>query len=92
LQKDAHRPGRKPTIGSRSTKRFVTLTTRQQPANATHWSTRTMAAVGISEASVRRIWRAHGLKPHRVETFEIGNDAAIVEKPEDICRSVSPSA
>src|ERR1039458_10360540 len=61
LQKDAHRPGRKPTIGTRLTKRVVTLTTRQQPANATHWSTRTMAAaVGISEASVRRIWRAHG--------------------------------
>ena len=56
LQKDAHRPGRKPTIGTRLTKRVVTLTTRQQPANATHWSTRTMAAaVGISEASVRRI-------------------------------------
>jgi transposase len=66
LQKDAPRPGRKPTIGARLTKRVVTMTTREQPANATHWSTRTMAAtVGISEASVRRIWRAHGLKPHR---------------------------
>jgi DNA-binding MurR/RpiR family transcriptional regulator len=31
------------------------MTTRQQPTNATHWSTRTMAAaVGISEASVLR--------------------------------------
>src|ERR1019366_1906910 len=80
LQKDAHRPGRKPTIGTRLTKRVVTLTTRQQPANATHWSTRTMAAaVGISEASVRRIWRAHGLKPHRVETFKISNDPAFAE-------------
>jgi len=85
LQKDAHRPGCKPTIGTRLTKRVVTLTTRQQPANATHWSTRTMAAaVGISEASVRRIWRAHGLKPHRVETFKISNDPAFAEKLEDI--------
>ena len=75
LQKDAHRPGRKPTIGARLTKRVVTMTTRQRPGNATHWSTRTMAAaVGISEASVRRIWRAHGLKPHRVEAFKISND------------------
>src|SRR6202795_3561357 len=81
LQKDAHRPGRKPTIGTRLTKRVVTMTTRQQPANATHWSTRPMAAsVGISEASVRRIWRAHGLKPHRVETFKISNDPAFAEK------------
>jgi hypothetical protein len=55
LQKDAPRPGRKPTIGTRLTKRVVTMTTRQQPVNATHWSTRTMAAAaGISEASVRR--------------------------------------
>ncbi len=42
------------------------------------------AAVGISEASVRRIWRAHGLKPHRVETFKISNDPAFAEKLEDI--------
>ena len=85
LQKDAHRPGRKPKIGSRLTKRVVTLTTRQQPSNATHWSTRTMAAVvGISEASVRRIWRAHGLKPHRVETFKISKDPQFAEKLEDI--------
>ena len=85
LQKDAPRPGRTPTIGPRRRKRVVTLTTRQQPANATHWSTRTMAAaVGISEASVRRIWRAHGLKPHRVETFKISNDPAFAEKLEDI--------
>ena len=83
LQKDAPRPGRKPTIGARLTKRVVTMTTREQPANATHWSTRT-AAVGISEASVRRIWRAHGLKPHHVEAFKISNDPAFAEKLEDI--------
>jgi transposase len=85
LQKDAPRPGRKPTLGTRLTKRVVTMTTRQQPVNATHWSTRTMAAAaGISEASVRRIWRAHGLKPHRVEAFKISNDPAFAEKLEDI--------
>jgi uncharacterized membrane protein YeaQ/YmgE (transglycosylase-associated protein family) len=81
LEKDAPRPGRKPKIGPRLTKRVVTMTTRQQPINATHWSTRTMAAaVGISEASVRRIWRAHGLKPHRVATFKISNDPQFAEK------------
>ncbi len=77
LQKDAPRPGRKPKIGTRLTKRVVTLTTRQRPTNAA-------AAVGISEASVRRIWRAHGLKPHRVETFKISNDPQFAEKLEDI--------
>ena len=85
LEKDAPRPGRKPKIGPRLTKRVVTMTTRQQPINATHWSTRTMAAaVGISEASVRRIWRAHGLKPHRVATFKISNDPQFAEKLEDV--------
>ena len=85
LLKDAPRPGRKSTISARLRQRVVTMTTRQQPSNATHWSTRTMAAaVGISEASVRRIWRAHGLKPHRVETFKISNDPAFAEKLEDI--------
>ena len=85
LQKDAPRPGRKPTISTRLTQRVVTMTTRQPPTNATHWSTRTMAAaVGISEASVRRIWHAHGLKPHRVETFKVSNDPAFAEKLEDI--------
>ena len=85
LLKDAPRPGRKPTISARLRQRVVTMTTRQQPSNATHWSARTMAAaVGISEASVRRIWRAHGLKPHRVETFKISNDPAFAEKLEDI--------
>ena len=84
LEKDAPRPGRTPTISPRLTKRVVTMTTRQQPTNATHWSTRTMAAaVGISEASVRRIWRAHGLKPHRGETFKISNDPLFAEKLED---------
>ena len=44
------------------------MTTQQKPTNATHWSTRTMAAAArLSEASVRRIWHAHGLKPHRVD-------------------------
>ena len=36
LQKDAPRPGRKPSIGARLRKRVVTLTTRQKPGNATH--------------------------------------------------------
>ena len=52
---------------------------------ATHWSTRTMArAAGISEASVRRIWRAHGLKPHQVRTFKLSRDPQFQEKLEDI--------
>jgi transposase len=85
LLKDAPRPGRKPRIGRTIIQKVIRKTTREKPADATHWSTRTMAAVaGISEASVRRIWRAHGLKPHLVETFKLSNDAHFAEKLEAI--------
>ena len=60
LEKDAPRPGRTPSISSARVKAVIQKTTQDRPSNATHWSTRTMAAeVGISEASVRRIWKAH---------------------------------
>jgi transposase len=85
LEKDAPRPGRTPAITSAIVQQVVEKTTQKKPANATHWSTRSMAqAVGISEASVRRIWHAHGLKPHLVETFKISNDPQFAEKLEAI--------
>jgi transposase len=85
LEKDAPRPGKARTITNREVKKVVEITLHEKPTNATHWSTRTMArAVGISEASVRRIWRAHGLKPHRVRTFKLSRDPEFSEKLEDI--------
>lgn len=85
LEKDAPRPGRTPSIPAATVQRVIRLTTQDKPRNATHWSTRTMAAeAGISEASVRRIWRAHGLKPHLVETFKVSNDPQFAEKLEAI--------
>jgi transposase len=85
LEKDAPRPGRTRTITDRRVKKVVDMTLKQKPAHATHWSTRTMAAeTGISEASVRRIWHAHGLKPHLVRTFKLSRDPAFTEKLEDI--------
>lgn len=81
LQKDAPRPGRTPTIPKLTIDRVVQLTTLGKPYNATHWSTRMMAAeMGISEASVRRIWRAHGLKPHLIQTFKISKDPKFAER------------
>ena len=41
-------------------------------------------AVGLSESTIGRIWKAHGLKPHRVETFKLSNDPNFSEKLEDI--------
>ena len=85
LRKDAPRPGRPRVITEAKVKSVVEKTTREKPVNATHWSTRTMAAAaGISEASVRRIWRAHGLKPHLARTFKVSNDPEFAEKLEAI--------
>jgi transposase len=85
LVKDAPRPGRKRAISAKVREELIRRTTQSKPANATHWSTRTMAAeMGISEATVRRIWHAHGLKPHLVESFKISKDKHFAEKLEDV--------
>jgi transposase len=85
LQKDARRPGRPRTIGEAQVKLVIDKTTQEKPEASTHWSTRTMAAaVGLSGASVRRIWLAHGLKPHLVKGFKVSNDPQFAEKLESI--------
>jgi len=81
LLKDAPRPGRTPSITTEVTASLIAKTTQSTPANATHWSTRTMAReMGVSKASVSRIWRANGLKPHRVESFKVSNDPLFADK------------
>ena len=70
LMKDAPRPGRTPRISAELAAQVVAKTTLSKPAGATHWSRSTMAReIGISDSSVGRIWRAHGLKPHRIGAF-----------------------
>jgi len=85
VEKDASRPGRPRMISDARVKKIVEMTTRQKPDNATQWSTRTMAAAaGVSEATVRRIWHAHGLKPHLVRTFKVSNDPEFAQKLDTI--------
>ena len=85
LRKDAPRSGRTPVITAAKVQEVVRKTTQEKPANATQWSTRTMAeAAGLSEKSVRRIWHRHGLKPHLSRTFKVSNDPAFAEKLEAI--------
>jgi transposase len=85
LEKDAPRSGRTPSITPAKVQEVVRKTTQEKPSNATHWSTRTMAAAaGLSEKSVRRIWHKHGLKPHLSRTFKVSNDPEFVEKLEAI--------
>ncbi len=85
ISQDASRPGRKPKISSCKVSKVIELTTQTTPDNATHWSQRLMAEkVKISMSSVGRIWKSHGLKPHRVNTFKLSNDKAFAEKLEAI--------
>jgi transposase len=82
---DAPRPGAPRTIGDEAVERLVALTLEEAPANATHWSTRSMAKrAGMSQTAVSRIWRAFGLRPHRVETFKLSSDPAFVAKVRDV--------
>ena len=82
IKKDASRPGRTRIIDQEE---IIRKTTQEKPANATHWTTRSLArTLGISEATVRRAWHAHGLKPHLVDTFKVSRDPHFVEKLEDI--------
>jgi transposase len=85
LEKDAPRPGRKPRISQKRVSAIVEATLHTTPPDATHWSTRTMAkAQGVSEATVRRIWKQHNLKPHLVETFKLSRDKHFLEKLYDV--------
>lgn len=82
ISADLPRSGRKPRIDATE---IVRITTQTKPKGATHWSTRKLAAqMGISDTTVLKVWRAHGLKPHLVETFKVSRDPKFAEKLEDI--------
>jgi len=86
LLQDATRPGRpRTTREAGNVEEVVRITLEETPAGATHWSTRTLAQyLGTNASTVARIWRAHGLKPHRVESFKLSNDPHFIEKLQDI--------
>jgi len=84
IEKDAPRGGR-PRTSKRMARVIVEKTTRERPANATHWSTRSMAKrAGLSQSAISRIWRAFALQPHRAETFKLSTDPLFIEKVRDV--------
>jgi transposase len=77
--------GRKPSISDEKIAEIVRLTTQTTPDGATHWSTRTMAKqVGVSHATVQRVWKDLGLKPHLVDSFKVSTDPRFAEKVIDV--------
>ena len=85
LLRDKTRPPRIPPLGSEVAERVAALTLKDPPVEATHWTASMMAvAVGISESAVRRIWRSHGLQPHRFRQFKISSDPNFIGKLRDV--------
>jgi len=85
LLRDKTRPSGIDPLGAEVAERIVALTLEDPPAEATHWTGAMMAkAAGVSVSSVQRIWRAHGLAPHRMRQFKLSNDPEFIDKLRDV--------
>ena len=85
LLRDKTRPPRIPPLAPEVAERVVALTLTDPPVEATHWTASMMAAaVRISESAIRRIWRSHGLQPHRFRQFKLSSDPNFVGKLRDV--------
>ena len=82
IEQDLPRGGRKPKADPLA---IVRLTTQTKPEASTQWSTRSLALVAaVSDTTIQRIWKAHGLKPHRTKQCKVSRDPLFVEQCEDI--------
>lgn len=82
---DEYRAGRPRTISDAQVADVIKRTLETTPRDATHWSIRSMAEeAGLSHTTIRRIWNAFGLQPHRAETFKLSTDPLFVDKVQDV--------
>ena len=85
LLRDKTRPSRKKPLSQETIDKVVARTREPAPGETTHWTGAAMAReIGISVSAVQRIWRAHGLQPHRVRVFKLSKDPEFTEKLKDI--------
>jgi transposase len=82
---DEPRPGRPRTVVDEQVEAVITRTLETSPKDATHWSTRSLAAeLGMSQSAVSRIWRAFGLAPHRQDSWKLSKDPQFIDKVRDV--------
>jgi transposase len=82
---DEPRPGRPRTVSDEQVEAVITRTLETTPKDATHWSTRSLAAeLGLSQSAVSRIWRAFGLQPHRQDAWKLSRDPQFIDKVRDV--------
>ena len=82
---DEPRPGRPRTVTDEQVEAVITRTLESAPADATHWSTRSLAGeLGLSQSAVSRIWRAFGLQPHRQDAWKLSKDPQFIDKVRDV--------
>jgi transposase len=85
LLHDKTRLSRIPPLGGEIQARVVAATQAAALGEAPHWTSGAMAKhIGISVSSVQRIWRKHGLQPHKISVFKLSNDPRFTEKLIDI--------
>jgi DNA-binding CsgD family transcriptional regulator len=81
---DADRPGR-PRVHDEIAVVIATLEPPPDHLGVTHWSTRLLADhLGMSFATVARIWRKWNLQPWRIETFKFSTDPELEAKIRDV--------
>src|SRR4051812_40298624 len=85
LLRDKTGPSRIPPPGTKGEARGGAATQPPASGETTHWTAGAMAQhVGISVSSVHRIWRKHGLQPHKIRRFTLSSDPRFAAKRIDI--------
>jgi transposase len=85
LLRDKSRPPGTPKTSDAKVAEVIRLTQEPPPHEATHWTLRAMGAcAGLAASTVREIWKAHGLTPHRWRQFKLSNDPAFAAKLHDV--------
>lgn len=94
LLRDKTRPPGKPPVAEEKASQVVAMTLKPPPHDVTHWTARAMAStVWLAVSTIQKIWKAHGLAPHRRRQFKLSNDPAFAETFHDVVGLyVSPPA